>query len=275
MRPRLGTGFRTVLASWPSAETQWPSCLPAVGSVTSINSPPTGSRSRNLIYRRQCAVRGLRRDLRRGPQTRKLLGRGRLERRAWLVPRGLLVADLIGLSMAYVLTTLSWGEAGAFGSSREILVFLCTLPCWVIVAKLQGLYSSDQEQAAHSTADDVVGVFHLVTIGIWVLLVASRVGGRPNPSVFALITFWALAICIFPVFRTVARRVCKRSRAYAQNTLIVGAGEIGQLIAASSSGTRSTASTWSGSSTGIRRSGGPTCLSTSAFSAGRSACRRS
>jgi exopolysaccharide biosynthesis polyprenyl glycosylphosphotransferase len=39
-----------------------------------------------------------------------------------------------------------------------------------------------------------------------------------------------LAICILPVFRTVARRACKRSRAYAQNTLIVGAGEIGQLI---------------------------------------------
>lgn len=132
--------------------------------------------------------------------------------------------------MAYVLTTLFWGESGAFGSFPEILVFLCTLPCWVIVAKLQGLYRSDQEQAAHSTADDVVGVFHLVTIGIWVLLVALRVGGRPNPSVFALITFWALAICILPVFRNAARHVCRRSPAYAQNTLIVGAGEIGQLI---------------------------------------------
>ncbi len=164
------------------------------------------------------------------PNTRKLLGRGRLERRAWLVPRGLLLADFLGLSIAYVLTTLFWGEGGAFGTFHQILVFLCTLPCWAIVAKLQGLYRSDQEQAAHSTADDVVGVFHLVTIGIWVLFVASRVAGRLNPSVFALITFWALAICILPVLRTVTRRACKRSRAYAQNTVIVGAGEIGQLI---------------------------------------------
>ena len=164
------------------------------------------------------------------PNTRKLLGRGRLERRARLVPRALLLADLAGLSMAYVLTTLFWGEAGAFGSFHQILVFLCTLPCWAIVAKLHGLYSSDQEAAAHSTADDVVGVFHLVTIGIWVLLVASRVAGHPGPSVLALITFWALAICGLPVFRAAARRACKRSRAYAQNTLIVGAGEVGQLI---------------------------------------------
>ena len=113
--------------------------------------------------------------------TRSLLGRSRLERRAWLVPRSLVAADLLGLSLAYLLTTLSWGEAGAFGSFHEILVFLATLPCWAIVAKLQGLYRSDQEQADHSTADDVVGVFHLVTIGVWVLLVASRCG-RPSES---------------------------------------------------------------------------------------------
>jgi len=138
---------------------------------------------------------------------------------------------LVGLSFAYLLATLSWGPSGAFGSFHEILVFLATLPCWVIVAKLQGLYRSDQEQADHSTADDVVGVFHLVTIGVWVLLVASRLAGRTNPSIWALITFWALAICILPLVRTIARRACKRAHAYEQNTLIVGAGEVGQLIA--------------------------------------------
>jgi exopolysaccharide biosynthesis polyprenyl glycosylphosphotransferase len=163
--------------------------------------------------------------------TRSLLRRGRLERRSWLVPRSLVLADLLGLSLAYLLTTLSWGEAGAFGSFHEILVFLATLPCWAFVAKLQGLYRSDQEQADHSTADDVVGVFHLVTIGVWVLLVTSRVVGHPNPTIYALITFWALAICILPLARTIARRACKRALAYEQNTLIVGAGEVGQLIA--------------------------------------------
>jgi len=163
--------------------------------------------------------------------TRNLLKRGRLEHRGWLVPRSLLAADLVGLSLAYVLTTFMWGEAGAFGSFHEILVFLCTLPCWAIVAKLQGLYRSDQEQADHSTTDDVVGVFHLVTIGVWVLLVATHVVGRSNPSIYALITFWFLAVGILPLARTVVRRLCKRSQAYEQNTLIVGAGEVGQLIA--------------------------------------------
>lgn len=163
--------------------------------------------------------------------TRSLLARGPKERRSWLVPRGLLAADVIGLVVAYLLATLFWGPAGASGFTHGMLVFLFTLPCWAIVAKLQGLYRSDQEQAHHSTADDIVGVFHLVTIGIWVLLVASRLSGRTTQGIYPLITFWALAIVILPLARTFARQACKRARAYEQNTLIVGAGEVGQLIA--------------------------------------------
>ncbi|MHB1571411.1 MAG: hypothetical protein ACYC0H_19710, partial [Solirubrobacteraceae bacterium] len=84
--------------------------------------------------------------------TRSLLGRSDLERRIRLVPRSLMAADLLGLSLAYVVTTLFWGGSGAFGSKREIVVFCCTLPCWLLVARLQGLYRADQEQADHSTA---------------------------------------------------------------------------------------------------------------------------
>ena len=201
-----------------------------MGSVTSINSlrvgpEPQPERGTGAQYGAGNLIAAT------DQHTRNLLTRGRLERRSRLVPRSLLAADLLGLSLAYVITTLMWGEAGAFGSFHEILVFLVTLPCWAIVARLQGLYRSDQERAAHSTTDDVVGVFHLVTIGVWVLLVATRVGGRPNPSIYALITFWFLAVAILPLGRKVARRACKRAHAYQQNTLIVGAGEVGQLIA--------------------------------------------
>lgn len=163
--------------------------------------------------------------------TRGLLGRSGLERRIRLVPRSLMVADLLGLGVAYLVATLFWGEAGAFGSAREMLVFGATLPCWLVVARLQGLYRADQERADHCTSDDIVKVFYLVTIGVWGLLVASRLVGRTSPSIYALITFWALAIGVLPLVRTVTRRLCRRSRAYVQNTLILGAGEVGQLIA--------------------------------------------
>ena len=163
--------------------------------------------------------------------TRGLLGRSDQERRVRLVPRSLMIADLLGLSLTYLVTTLFWGGDGAFGSTRETLVFCATLPCWLVVARLQGLYRADQERADHSTTDDIVRVFYLVTVGVWMLLISSRLVGRTSPNVYALITFWALTICVLPLVRTVTRRLCRRSRAYVQNTLILGAGEVGQLIA--------------------------------------------
>jgi exopolysaccharide biosynthesis polyprenyl glycosylphosphotransferase len=164
-------------------------------------------------------------------RSRALLGRSDLERRVRLVPRSLMIADLVGLSLSYLVTTLCWGGDGAFGSTKEMAVFGATLPCWLVVARLQGLYRADHVRADHSTADDIVKVFYLVTIGVWLLLVATRLVGRTNPGIYALITFWAITICCLPIVRTVTRRLCRRSRAYVQNTLILGAGEVGQLIA--------------------------------------------
>jgi len=163
--------------------------------------------------------------------TQGLLARRQAHRRSWLVPRSLVIADLLGLSLAYLIVTLLWGGHGAFGSTRELLVFVLTLPCWVFVAKLHGLYQRDHERAAHSSTDDVAGVFYLVAIGLWLLLVASQLTGREGPAIDGLIAFWVLAVCLVPSFRRIAREVCKRSQAYEQNTVIVGAGEVGQLIA--------------------------------------------
>ena len=164
-------------------------------------------------------------------RTRALLARARRARRWRLVPPALVAADLLGLGLAYYLATILVGGHGALGSGRQLVIFLLTLPCWVIVAKLQGLYQRDQEQTDHATADEVVGIFYLVTIGVWILLVASRLDGSTSPAVYSLITFWALAVCILPVARATARELCRHSGAYVQNAVIVGAGEIGQLIA--------------------------------------------
>lgn len=164
-------------------------------------------------------------------RTRKLLARRRAERRSWLLPRSLMIADLLGLSLAYCAVTLVWDEHGALGSWRELLVFALTLPCWIVVAKVHGLYHRDHQRAAHSSTDDVAGVFSLVAIGLWLLLVASQLTGRSGPAIGALILFWVLAMCIVPTLRRLTREACKRTNAYQQNTLIVGAGEVGQLIA--------------------------------------------
>jgi exopolysaccharide biosynthesis polyprenyl glycosylphosphotransferase len=163
-------------------------------------------------------------------RTLRLLDRRPTARRSRLIPRVLALGDVASLTVAYLVATLVSGGHGALGSARELVLFVLTLPCWVLVAHLHGLYQRDEERTDHSTTDDIVGVFHLVTIGAWLLLVASRVAGWNGPAILSLALFWLLAVGLLPVTRTVLRPLCRRSTAYVQNTVIVGAGDVGQLI---------------------------------------------
>ena len=159
---------------------------------------------------------------------------GAVRGRGWLVRRALLAADVIGLSLAFLLAVLVFGDRGpgdrldAFG---EFALFLTTLPLWVVVAKLHGLYDRDEDRADHSTVDDVVSVFHLVTIGAWVLYAGAWMAGLAEPELARVFAFWVLAIALVCGGRALARSLCRRSVEYLQNTVIVGAGDVGQLIA--------------------------------------------
>src|SRR5947209_6679417 len=69
-------------------------------------------------------------------RTRLLLQRGPKSRRSRVIPPALVLADLLGLSLAYFLATLLSGGDGALGSTRELTLFALSLPCWVLVAEL-------------------------------------------------------------------------------------------------------------------------------------------
>lgn len=204
--------------------------LTAVGSITTITRAPRSQNGTAVAEADTRAVTPVDLIEAINDDTRRLLGRRATSRRGRLVPRALVLADLCALGLAYLLATMFRGGDGALGSARELWLFLLSLPCWVLVAKLHGLYRRDEEHADHSTTDDIVGVFHLVTIGSWLLLGASRLAGWNGPGVGNMMAFWVFAVCSVPLSRTIARRLCKRSAAYVQNTVIVGAGDIGQLI---------------------------------------------
>ena len=156
-------------------------------------------------------------------------------RRGWLVRRVLVAADLVGLTLAFVLTELLWGwgsgRTNRVGTDAELLLFLLALVGWVLAAKLYGLYDRDEERTDPSTVDDVVGVFHVVTVGAWLLLIAASVIDAPFPDGWKAVTFWALAITLVCLARVSGRAAARRSQAYQQSALIVGAGDVGQLVA--------------------------------------------
>lgn len=158
-----------------------------------------------------------------------------IRRRGWLIRRMLVLADVLGLSAAFALAELvSTRNAHAHDllpPGGEALLFIATVPAWIVTAKLYGLYDRDEERTDHSTADDVVGVSHLVSISAWFLFAAGSITGLLDPDLRKFVVFWALAIFLIALARTFARSFSRRRITYLQNTLIVGAGRVGQLVA--------------------------------------------
>jgi exopolysaccharide biosynthesis polyprenyl glycosylphosphotransferase len=159
----------------------------------------------------------------------------RVRRRGWLMRRMLLLADVFGLCVAFaVVQTLfgpSVGASGELTAQGEALLFAATLPLWIVVAKLYGLYEHDEERTDHSTFDDIAGVFHLVTVGACIVFVGGRITGLVHPELGKVLVFWLVAIGAIIVGRGAARACCRRSITYLQNTVIVGAGDVGQMAA--------------------------------------------
>jgi exopolysaccharide biosynthesis polyprenyl glycosylphosphotransferase len=153
-------------------------------------------------------------------------------RRKTIVSRMLIVADILALLLAYVTAEAFFStSADRIPSLVEDAIFLVTIPGWVLLAKLYKLYDRDDERADHSTLEDVAPVFHLVTLGTWLVIVAAWASGAGEIAMTKLVAFWAMAIVFVIVARALARAWCRRSLAYFQNTIVLGAGTVGQLVA--------------------------------------------
>jgi exopolysaccharide biosynthesis polyprenyl glycosylphosphotransferase len=145
----------------------------------------------------------------------------------------LLVADVFGLLAAFLVTELTMADFSSGVDPRIVdlfFIFLLSLPFWVFAAKLYGLYDHDEERTDHSTADDVSGVFHLVTVLVWVLFAGAYLTDVTTPQLRKTVLFWILAIGFIAGARILGRSLVRRSAAYIQRAVIIGAGSVGQLL---------------------------------------------
>jgi exopolysaccharide biosynthesis polyprenyl glycosylphosphotransferase len=164
------------------------------------------------------------------------VGEALLEHGRWHVPmrhRGLLlrrslaVADLFGLVVAFALTQPGLPQTGL----RESILFALSLPLWLLLMKLHGLYEGDEERADHSTVDEITRVFQALTIGTWVSFVVLKATGVFELSLDRFVLFWILAIVGITLARAGTRALCRRTLSYIQNAVIVGTGPVGRLVA--------------------------------------------
>ena len=150
-------------------------------------------------------------------------------RRGWLVRRTLLGADLAGLTAAFFLSERLVSHTPGIDRvdpTSERVFFLLSLPIWVIVANLAGLYDRDGERTDHSTADDIVGVFDVVTVATWVAVCHGVDDHLVLPSRSSSWRSGRLAVVPRDPDRAL-RALTSRKLFYLQNTIIVGAGDVG------------------------------------------------
>jgi exopolysaccharide biosynthesis polyprenyl glycosylphosphotransferase len=160
--------------------------------------------------------------------------RGIVGRRAALVRRAFMISDVLALTGAFLITTAVYGDRAApndhLSLASEYIVFFASLPVWLLIMHLYGLYRRDDERTGHSGADDVVPVFNAITVGVWIFLGGALLTGLAHPKIPKLFLFWGVALVLALLGRFVARQLCRLSPSYVQNAVIVGADSSGQLI---------------------------------------------
>ena len=105
--------------------------------------------------------------------------------RGWLMRRLLLLADVVGLVTAFVVAQRIVAAPTPIDTvvpQWELVLFCASLPLWVILARLHGLYDRDEERTDHSSVDDFFGVLQMVTIGTWVFPVGTHVIQLAHPT---------------------------------------------------------------------------------------------
>lgn len=147
--------------------------------------------------------------------------------------RVLRFADAVGIVVAFAIVALASASvrdastANAFGAL--LVLAAVTLPLWVALTAISGLYRRDEQRADLTAIDDFRPVVVVTTLAIWSIVIASSVtaAGVPNG---VLVGLWVAVICCVLVGRVAARSIARFRPEYMQNTLIVGAGNVGQLL---------------------------------------------
>ncbi len=148
-------------------------------------------------------------------------------RSEWLVRLALVQADIVAILLAYFI-------AHAFVPDQTsghfmLLTLILSLPLWMIALHGAGLYQRDNQVIGHTTLDELPALLLIATIGSWLLFLFCATSGNGKP-VGLIEAFWLGLVTLQPATRAFARRLVRRSANFAQNTVIVGAGAVGQIL---------------------------------------------
>jgi exopolysaccharide biosynthesis polyprenyl glycosylphosphotransferase len=141
--------------------------------------------------------------------------------------RFLALADAVGITFALLAAYVAGRPFGA--APADVLWGLLTIPAWLVLFKLYGLYDRDSKRVSHSTVDDIPWLFHALVLGSLALWFFYKLAPpdslilRQGAAFF--LTSWAAVF----VLRALARRVAWAS-APAERVLFVGSGAMAPIL---------------------------------------------
>ncbi len=159
----------------------------------------------------------------RGGLPRTLVATG-YGRRDWFLRRLLVVSDVACLAVAMTFALALAGGTHRHSWQELLLYGLITLPAWVVLFKLYGLYERDAKRLSHSTLDDLPSLFHALLLGsllmwCWFVVVA------PAKLIFtAVLVFAALAMVLVLAGRVLVRAGFVRV-VLPERVLLIGTGK--------------------------------------------------
>jgi exopolysaccharide biosynthesis polyprenyl glycosylphosphotransferase len=159
--------------------------------------------------------------------------RDELRERGGPLRRLVIASDLLSLVAAYLLSGLVVPNMHGRSPLHPLglVLFAATLPAWIVAARGNGLYRLDERRANGGGVEEWVSIVRLMVIGTWVVLAIAWVARVEQPETARLVVFAAIAVTLAASGRAGARALARRRRAYVQTAVIVGAGEVGQLVA--------------------------------------------
>jgi exopolysaccharide biosynthesis polyprenyl glycosylphosphotransferase len=150
--------------------------------------------------------------------------RGHLAR---VVKRSLALADIVAIGAALTIALLAVSPHS--GEYDKLAAGLVTLPVWIVLFKLYGLYDRDSKRISYSTVDDVPRVFHALVVGSLGLWLSLRGVVGERLTLAESLVFCGTAFVLVLGLRAAVRSLV-RVGAAPERVLLVGGGPMGRLL---------------------------------------------
>jgi exopolysaccharide biosynthesis polyprenyl glycosylphosphotransferase len=117
----------------------------------------------------------------------------------------------------------------AVEGTTDPLWVLPTLPGWIVLAKMEGLYDADHPRIWHLTTDEAPAIFHWITLSVAASLFFIRALPDETITVNSALAFYVVALGSAFLFRSVARGIWRR-RVPPERALVLGRGKLADAM---------------------------------------------